>query len=374
MGTCESSQVPKTYDVNTHPEHVHHIISNNKSKKSLNSETKPNNTSTNKTDNTTNCHYRAFKEDMSRQVKLEHYQPQEFPLIPVISTDTHLLTNESWKKISDREYEDAETQSGKVKGAIFFYNTFFKLLFDKSTDFRTKFPTVISQASVMSKVIAICLSIEYNKLDLQTTQLKELGLKHRYLVQDPWQFGIYATTIHSALKICLDTDATPQVMTAWLNVLAFILRTMLPVAITDDHIRMYAGATNAATLVNDEDQQNIQRNSEYKSMRSDLISGGLKKSSLHNNKDKDVNFSVADDDLDDAKTLNQKLKDKSKDGKTDTGRTESSKNTNLPDLKHTTPKGDPSSKSNMTNSIVTSQMSLIPANATTPTKSNKTLA
>jgi hypothetical protein len=64
-------------------------------------------------------------------------------------------------------------------------------------------------------------------------------------------------------------------MTAWLNVLAFIMRTMLPVAITPNHIRMFAGATNATAVVNEKDQDAIKNQSEFRSMRSDLA--GLKK-------------------------------------------------------------------------------------------------
>jgi hypothetical protein len=119
------------------------------------------------------------------------------------------------------------------------------------------------QATVMSKVISYCLSIEYDKTDLHILQLQELGRKHQYIVQDPWQYAyvcsaplgpalappcasllpfvhslswplpvgwvgvvcrIYATTLHSTIKLCLGDDATPQIMTAWLHVFAFVLR------------------------------------------------------------------------------------------------------------------------------------------------------
>jgi hypothetical protein len=48
------------------------------------------------------------------------------------------------------------------------------------------------------------------------------------------------------------------------------LRFMLPEAITPNHIRLFGGATNSATLVNEKDQVDIKQNSEYKSMKSDL--------------------------------------------------------------------------------------------------------
>jgi hypothetical protein len=81
-----------------------------------------------------------------------------------------------------------------LRGAVLRLSVFFRLLFDKSADFKTKFPTINSQASVMSKVIGICLSIDFERLSLQTMMLQDLGKKHVYLVQDPWQYSIYATT------------------------------------------------------------------------------------------------------------------------------------------------------------------------------------
>lgn len=217
--------------------------------------------------------YREFGDtDMSFSAKLEHYQPAEFPLKPVITTSTHAITNSSWKLIKDAKYEDPEAKEGEVNGAIFFYNTFFRMLFERSADLRIKFPTVFLQATVMSKVIGLCLSIEYGKLELQITEIEELGRKHRTIVNDPWHFSVYATTLHSTFKLALGENATPETMKAWLNVLAFILRHMLPAAITPDHIRDHAGALNAAATVGEKEQKAIMVNQQYSDGRSDMLS------------------------------------------------------------------------------------------------------
>jgi len=235
-----------------------------------------------------------------RDVLLEHYQPAEFPLIPVITRDTNKLTWASWQLLTGREYDDPNAAGGKAKGAIFFYTTFFRMLFEKSPDFKNRFSTIQSQVSVMSKVIALCLSVDIEKLDLQRRQLVDLGVKHRRIVHDPWQYSIYAVNVLSTLQICLGDDATEQVMSAWMHVLAFVLRSMLPYAITDDHIRYYAGDTKATTFMNEKDQEAARQANDVMSLRARMkgeasVGGGGTTDSTRRGSKSDLNIPMAED-------------------------------------------------------------------------------
>jgi hypothetical protein len=44
-------------------------------------------------------------------------KPAEFPPVPIIARETNGLTNASWKIIADKEFDDPDAASGKVKGA-----------------------------------------------------------------------------------------------------------------------------------------------------------------------------------------------------------------------------------------------------------------
>lgn len=201
----------------------------------------------------------------------EHYQPSSLPLIAVITTSTHSIINDSWKLIKNREYDDPDAKDGKVSGSVFFYNTFFRILFERNSDLKIKFPSIYLQATVMSKVIALCASIEYGKLDMQINEIKDLGRMHRTIVQHPWYYSVYVETLHTTFKIALQDDATPEIMKAWANVLSFVLRFMLSEAITQDHIRPYACALNAESAVNENDQKDIESVKAQSENRSEVI-------------------------------------------------------------------------------------------------------
>jgi hypothetical protein len=96
------------------------------------------------------------------------------------------------------------------------------------------------------------------------------GHKHIQIVMDPWLFGIYTTTIHTTVRLCLDEDATPEIMNAWLHVLAFILRNMLPHYFGDCSTfgRWYEGATNSAPAMNTLAQEEIKVTEQVKALRS----------------------------------------------------------------------------------------------------------
>jgi len=49
------------------------------------------------------------------------------------------------------------------------------MLFEKSPDFKIRFPTIQAQVAVMSKVMELCLSIDMDKVDLQRRQLHDLA-------------------------------------------------------------------------------------------------------------------------------------------------------------------------------------------------------
>lgn len=202
---------------------------------------------------------------------LEHYQPCEFPIVPVLNEDTQTLIRASWNQIINTKYQTSDVFFGDVSGMTFFYNTFFDQLFMRYQDFETIFSNVKARATVIGKVMSFCMSISIKELDIATTRLKHLGYMHHSIVHHPFLFGIYATTLHSTIKACLGENATPSVMRAWLHTLAWILRAMMPSYLEKykhGFHGIHEGAVNSANIITKSAQDELKEVARQKQLQS----------------------------------------------------------------------------------------------------------
>lgn len=197
---------------------------------------------------------KQFKECMSHEMQVEHYQPSILPIIPVINEHTHTLTNTSWEIIRNRHYANPLINEVPKAGHIYFYEVFFVKLFEKSYDLKEKFRDIRTQAHVMAQVIALALSIKYENTEEKTVEIKAIGINHRNLVPKPWHYDIFITALCETIKECLESDAETHVMLAWLNVFSFIMRIMLPEALTEAHILPNEGAVSSPKFVDNPEQ------------------------------------------------------------------------------------------------------------------------
>lgn len=60
-----------------------------------------------------------------------------------------------------------------------------------------------------------------------------LGKSHAQKMIRPWQYATFITTLLNTIASRLGTDATTDVMEAWVHLFAFVMRSMLPEAIKD---------------------------------------------------------------------------------------------------------------------------------------------
>lgn len=193
------------------------------------------------------------------EVVNEHYQPYEFPIQPIITTRTQQLVVESWQEIVRCEYDSDRTASGKMTGASYFYTIFFDQLIVRFQDFERIFPTIKARADIISKVMSLCTSIRVEDLDLYKTRLRSLGAKHISIVHDPWLFGIYATTVLNTIRTCLGTKANDEIMGAWLHLLSFVLRNMLPEYFrrSAPFLKLHEGVVCAASSMNEQAREEL---------------------------------------------------------------------------------------------------------------------
>ena len=205
------------------------------------------------------------------EVLVQHYQPPEFPIEPVLNKDTQKLIRQSWDKISKNTYDSNDALFGKVSGVTFFYNTFFEQLFIRYQEFENIFRDIKTRANIISKVLAFCVSIDIEQLHIAKTKLKFLGKIHQHIVHQPFLFSIYATNLHNTIKICLGDDATADVMNAWMHTIAWVLKHMLPSYMEmhkDGYFGIHTGATNATSLISDRHRQEVKDITKQKIIKS----------------------------------------------------------------------------------------------------------
>lgn len=111
----------------------------------------------------------------SMDIVLEHYMPYEFPICPVITSNSQRLVVDSWCKIVKTSYESEDTASGKISGATYFYNQFFDQLFARLRDFERIFPNIKARADIISHVMAMITSVRAENLDYLKLRLRALG-------------------------------------------------------------------------------------------------------------------------------------------------------------------------------------------------------
>lgn len=172
------------------------------------------------------------------EVQVAHFTPSSFPLVPIISARTSSLCEDSWSKIVANEIEDQ--YGGKISGMTVFYDEFYHRL--EQFDSKGQFEAVLSRhaASGSSKIAAkgailvrIVRYVLAIRVDTKQTQmmLYMLGKAHSTRNIRPWQYSIFVQTLLLTISSQLGTNATNEVMEAWVNLFAFVMRSMLPAAI-----------------------------------------------------------------------------------------------------------------------------------------------
>lgn len=175
-------------------------------------------------------------------IRVAHYTPSMFPLIPVINLKINKLCVDSWKIICDKK---EMMESGiEITGITLFYNDFYERL--NLVDENKKIESVLSahstgankiaeKGAIIIRIINYALSI--SKSDEETQfRLYNLGRAHAKRNIRPYMYSTFIQTLLYTIANQLGLDATHEVMEAWVNIFAFIMKSMLPLAIKDQTI------------------------------------------------------------------------------------------------------------------------------------------
>jgi hemoglobin-like flavoprotein len=182
---------------------------------------------------------KVFEKKMTVPLALQiaHFTPASFPLVPIISRQVNKLCTTSWNILVEQEFEG---EGGTVvSGITMFYNEFYKRL--AVFDNKGMFEAVLSRHSGSANKIAVKGSILVRIIkyvlaiteDSEETQLAlfVLGKSHRQKHIRPWQYSVFIETLLNTLAHQLGIHATADVMYAWVNLFAFVLKLMLPPAL-----------------------------------------------------------------------------------------------------------------------------------------------
>ena len=172
------------------------------------------------------------------QVMVAHYTPPSFPMYPIVSRNSTEKCKESWKFIMDTDVKNEDTGM-MTSGITVFYHEFYERL--DVMDSSGRFEAVLSKhatgtnkmaakGAILLRIIKYVLNI-YEDSNQTQLALYMLGKSHQQKGIRPWQYSTFIIVLLQTMSSRLGTKATNDVMEAWVNLFAFVMRSMLPPAI-----------------------------------------------------------------------------------------------------------------------------------------------
>lgn len=166
------------------------------------------------------------------EMQVAHYTPSSLPLTPIVTKHTLEICASSWAKIIEPVERDGTT----ISGITLFYTEFYDTL--DHLDKMGKFEQILLQhaagmdptaakGAILIRIINFALAIDPES-DKTMFALYALGKAHNHKRIRPWQYSTFIETLMNTLSSRLGSNATHEVMNAWSNLFAFILRAMLP--------------------------------------------------------------------------------------------------------------------------------------------------
>lgn len=156
----------------------------------------------------------------------------------MISPESMELCKKSWQIIMDTtEVEDGVATSG----VTMFYQEFYSRLAleDNTGEFEAVITRNMSglmnnrmaaKGAILMRIIQFVLKIEGDS-PVARKLLVNLGKSHSKKGIRPWQYSVFITVLVATISCRLGTEASSVVMEAWVNLFAYVIRTMLPFAI-----------------------------------------------------------------------------------------------------------------------------------------------
>lgn len=167
------------------------------------------------------------------QVMVAHYTPSNFPIVPMVDAHIASLCARSWEKII------ADVSGEAMSGMTTFYTEFYDRLevYDSNGMFDallTKHSSgtnkIAAKGAILLRIVKFVLAIREDNADTQM-KLYMLGKSHSHKGIRPYQYSIFVQVLLQTISSRLGVEATGDVMEAWVNLFAFVMKSMIPSAI-----------------------------------------------------------------------------------------------------------------------------------------------
>jgi hemoglobin-like flavoprotein len=169
--------------------------------------------------------------------QVAHFTPSSFPLIPEVSKDSVAMCRKSWEELLNKSYRNA--YGIEVAAITVFYNEFYRRLymFDSNGAFDsilTKYSSkgggnIAAKGAIIIRIMKYALTVQNNN-ECKENLLK-LGRGHFRMQIRPWQYAIFVEMLINTIASQLGVLASPDIMSSWVHLFAFMLKYMLPSAI-----------------------------------------------------------------------------------------------------------------------------------------------
>ena len=222
----------------------------------------------------------------ARQLELAvaHYMPATFPLVPVVNKSVLVVCKQSWNVLMAQN--DPESN---LIGITMFYTEFYELLdkFDSTGRFdavltrnTTGMNKIAAKGAILLRIIQFVLSLDVENGKQTNYSLHMLGKSHSHKQIRPWQYSVFIQTLLNTIALRLGAGATHEVMCAWVNVFAFVMKSMLPPAIKGQVVETELSA-NVATTMNEDSAKQLEAVEEVRQLRKRLGEGTIRSHSAY---------------------------------------------------------------------------------------------
>jgi hemoglobin-like flavoprotein len=198
--------------------------------------------------------------------------------MPSINKRSSQLCSESWQKLVGKDVSDGSDGTNSVSGLTAFYTDFYDRLdvvdsggrFEAILSRHSSGDKVASKGAILLRIIKFVLRIEEDNKQTQMI-LYMLGKSHAQKLIRPWQYSVFVQTLLNTISARLGTDATNDVMEAWVNLFAYVMRSMLPPAIKDQVVETELNVNTASEFDAGRVAEEVAEMEEVKEVRKKML-------------------------------------------------------------------------------------------------------
>jgi hemoglobin-like flavoprotein len=125
---------------------------------------------------------------------------------------------------------------------------------------------ILAKGAILIRIVKFVIAIEKDSREVQYN-LYMLGKSHSHKGIRPWQYTVFIQCMLLTLSSRLGIAATSDVMEAWVNVFAFVCKSMLPPAIENQVVETEINVNTSSEFASDRVAMECLAAEELKSLR-----------------------------------------------------------------------------------------------------------